>query len=206
MARHPGTQVLIVSEGTSAQVFEGDAGGVGPMSYTGRLAEKRRCTRVALGRLNATLVAEGTFVDQRLERSRLEICRWIEGHLRVVRPAVVLTHNPTDLNLDHRIVAEAVAVAVRPYTEAGRGIRTVLGFHVDPWPAPSLLAPAPTVFLSLVPWELDGKLAACAAYQSEMRPSPHPRSLDAIRAHAHLIGHWVGVEAAEPYTLYWGRW
>ena len=46
-----------------------------------------------------------------------------------------------------------------------------------------------------------GKLHAMAAYETELRNAPHPRSLDALRTRASHWGTFVGAAAAEPFAL-----
>jgi LmbE family N-acetylglucosaminyl deacetylase len=45
------------------------------------------------------------------------------------------------------------------------------------------------------------KLQALQAYQNELRPFPHPRSVKAVEALAQWRGATVGVEAAEGFVL-----
>ncbi|MDX6214164.1 MAG: N-acetylglucosamine malate deacetylase 1, partial [Frankiales bacterium] len=40
-----------------------------------------------------------------------------------------------------------------------------------------------------------------ACYDSELRPEPHPRSLDALRTRAAYWGSVVGMSAAEPFMV-----
>ena len=43
----------------------------------------------------------------------LEIVKVIEN-IKKINPTIIYTHNPTDLNIDHRIVTDAVMTAFRP--------------------------------------------------------------------------------------------
>jgi len=217
MARHSGTLVAIASEGTSAQGpfdpnwsppmplqswYEGEA-------YERRVAAKREGTRRALAGLRAEMArpsstrGEGEFPDQRLDRWPLEVAAWVERLLVDLLPTIILTHCPTDLNRDHRVVAEAVAVAARPW--AAPSVRLVLGFQVDVWASPSLAPASPSLFLPLTEDEVRAKLAACGEYATEIREAPHPRSLFGIEAALRWAGVRAGVPAAEPYTLLWGK-
>jgi LmbE family N-acetylglucosaminyl deacetylase len=58
----------------------------------------------------------------------------------------------------------------------------------------------PNVFLDISA-VLDRKLKAMACYRSELKPMPHPRSLEAIRHQAKLWGAKVGCRAAEAFML-----
>lgn len=48
---------------------------------------------------------------------------------------------------------------------------------------------------------LDRKVEAMAAYATELREWPHPRSLEGIRIAARRWGMTVGVDAAEAFAL-----
>ena len=48
-------------------------------------------------------------------------------------------------------------------------------------------------------WVADRKLAAMACYQSEVRPYPHPRSLEALRNRAKAWGNQCCLDAAEVF-------
>ena len=52
---------------------------------------------------------------------------------------------------------------------------------------------------------LDAKLAAFVCYESEMRPFPHPRSPEAVRALAQLRGSAAGLAAAEVFSVLFER-
>ena len=62
----------------------------------------------------------------------------------------------------------------------------------------------PNVFVDISA-TLDGKLEAVRLYgdtfQSEVKPYPHPRSIDAVRAHARYFGSAAGMLAAEAFML-----
>lgn len=197
MARFPGASIAIMSEGTLAP----DA-----LRHAEKLRIKRAATQRAATRLQSTVVWEGHFKVLHLHLVGHPLVEAIEGVLRQVRPTVVLTHHPTDLNQDHRVVAEAVMVATRAYTDAGKTVQTVLGFTVDPVSAPSLsYAQGGEYLVTLTEDQLQQKLRACAEYETEMHAWPHPRSVEALEHLARWSGARVGHPAAEPYTLLWGR-
>ncbi|NUT46058.1 MAG: hypothetical protein HOV94_01885, partial [Saccharothrix sp.] len=121
-------------------------------------------------------------------------------------PDVVLTHFPGDVNEDHRIVARAAMVATRPV--AGMSVRRVCAFQIPSstdWAPPipgSVFTPNLYVDISD---SLDTKLIAMKAYAdthvSEVRPFPHPRSLEALTAYAQAHGVASGMLAAEPFMV-----
>jgi N-acetylglucosamine malate deacetylase 1 len=118
-------------------------------------------------------------------------------------PAVVLTHCASDLNADHRMVAEAVQIAARPLTALGRACRLLLGFRIDPWShAGSAVAPE-SIALGLLAEEVAERWRILSLYEAEVSPQPHhPRSPQALEAQARVTGVRFGVEFAEAYSLY----
>jgi LmbE family N-acetylglucosaminyl deacetylase len=100
------------------------------------------------------------------------------------------------------LVHEAAIVACRPLP--GASINELLFFEVPSsteWrPAGSALPFVPNWFVD-ISGTLEKKLRALEAYQSEMRPFPHPRSVKAVEALAHWRGASAGLEAAEAFIL-----
>jgi LmbE family N-acetylglucosaminyl deacetylase len=215
MATHPGCKVAILSEGTSSRYEtlptpdpDRDPGlqawkGLAKQAIE---AKRRDAARAAAG-LHAALVFEGEYADQQLAITNQALHREVARLLREHEPVTVLTHHPHDMNADHRVVAEVVAVACRSFTAAGTRIQALLHFLVDAWAVPGTLPPQPgyNILLGLTEAQLHQKLTAIAAYQGELRPWPHPRNLDALRHHARWLGAVSGHYAAEPYLHGWGR-
>ena len=195
MATYPGCSVAIASDGTEAEYS--------PEPYRDRRDARWLSAREAAKCLGSIIVREGDFIDQQMKLSRY-LVEWTETIVREIRPTLVLTHNPTDLNSDHRVVTEAVAIATRPYARTGDGVRALLGFSVDTMPMPSLHQQCPQLLLELSAKALEMKLEALSCYASQMRDWPHPRSYKAIEYQARWLGATVGISAAEPYTLIWG--
>jgi len=141
------------------------------------------------------------FPDNRMDTvALLDVVKAIEEVAGRANPEVIYTHCARDLNVDHEITARAVATAFRPqpHTHAKR----ILAFDVpsatdwNPQAAPF----APTTFIDATA-TLETKLKAMACYEGELRPFPHARSLEAIRARAVAWGTHVGLAAAEPFEL-----
>jgi LmbE family N-acetylglucosaminyl deacetylase len=145
--------------------------------------------------------------DQRLDTlSLLDVITPIEQCIEELQPDVVLTHFAGDVNEDHRLVARATMVATRPV--AGSSVRRVCAFEIPSstdWAPPipgSVFTPNLYVDASET---LDVKLTAMKAYadtfHSEVRPYPHPRSMEALTAYAQRHGVASGLLAAEPFML-----
>lgn len=134
--------------------------------------------------------------------SLIEINRKIEAVIEDVRPEVVYTHGPSDINRDHRALLEAVLVATRPF--AAPSVREVWLYETassTEWGGPPLLPSfEPQMFVDITD-TLDLKVRALECYEREIRPWPHPRSGEGIRARARYFGSLVGYTAAEPFHL-----
>ena len=122
--------------------------------------------------------------------------------VRDVAPDVMLIPFAGDLHRDHRLVFEAALASARP--DGPSGVGTLLAYETlsqTNWNAP-FLTPAftPTVYLD-VSTALDRKLKAMAQFQTQLRPFPHERSLEAIEALARFRGATAGTAAAEAFVL-----
>lgn len=112
------------------------------------------------------------------------------------RPDLLITHSRHDLNLDHRIVAEAALVAVRP---PGRPVSVLAAEVPGEW-AFAGAAVAPSYYVD-VSTTLTTKTDAFAAYGTEQREEPHPRSVEGIRRLALWRGSEAGLDAAEAFEV-----
>lgn len=135
--------------------------------------------------------------DQRLDTfSQIELNQKLEELIDEIRPSVVYTHFPGDINRDHQVLHDSVMVATRP----GRGsVGEVLGFETPSatglWNKQCF---NPDTF-ELVADTLEIKLAAMACYLTEATAFPHPRSIESLRHRAHYWGNIVHQVAAEPF-------
>jgi LmbE family N-acetylglucosaminyl deacetylase len=141
------------------------------------------------------------FPDNRMDSvALLDVVKTIEDVAGRGNPEIVYTHCARDLNVDHEIAARAVVTAFRP--QPGASAKRILSFDVPSatdW-NPAAAPFAPTTFIDAGD-TLDTKLKAMACYEEELRPFPHARSLEAIRARAVAWGTHVGLAAAEPFEL-----
>ena len=118
-----------------------------------------------------------------------------------VRPHMVYVPHRGDIHHDHQAVHRAVCVAVRPSPDYT--VERVLSYETPSeteWAASGDDAFAPNVFVDISAC-LDRKLDAVSHYRSQLRPPPHPRSLETIKAMARLRGSVVCAEAAEAFVL-----
>lgn len=141
--------------------------------------------------------------DNRLDGlERLDIIKQIEAFVERYRPSTIFTHHAGDVNIDHRIVHDAVIAACRPQPD--HPVKELLFFEVPSsteWRPPgSAEAFNPNVFIDISK-TLAVKMEALKAYETELRAFPHPRSLKAVEALAQWRGATAGFEAAEAFSL-----
>jgi len=138
------------------------------------------------------------FPDQRLDTLTLtEIIAPLERIVREVKPQIVYCQYGGDINRDHEILFKAVLVATRatePTIEAVYAYDTASSTE---WGFPRRFVPDTWVDISAT---LEQKLAAMACYESELRPYPHPRSLEALRHRARAWGNQQCLDAAEVFV------
>ncbi|HYE32283.1 MAG TPA: PIG-L deacetylase family protein [Methylomirabilota bacterium] len=135
--------------------------------------------------------------DQRLDViPMVELTQKIEEVVQDWKPDTVYIHHAGDVNRDHYALATASLVATRPVQ---RFIRQVFAFETissTEWGYPRTFIPDTWLDISSV---LDVKLRAMECYAPELRPYPHPRSLEAIKHRAHAWGNQCCLEAAEVF-------
>ena len=122
--------------------------------------------------------------------------------IRAKQPQIVYLPHRGDIHSDHRIVFDATLVAARPINNCP--VKKLLCYETlseTEWAPPfSNDAFIPTVFVDISNF-LKSKLKAMACYQSQLKNSPHSRSLQSIEALARIRGGTVGVPAAEAFML-----
>lgn len=191
-------QVLIVAEGATSRQNQRD-----PIQARDELSALAQASQTAGLILGAAGVELLDLPDNRLDSlDRLDLIKRIEVIIRRHQPQVVYVHHIGDVNVDHRRLHEAVVTACRP--TPGHPVRRLLSFEVassTEWQPPgSASVFQPNWFVDISDqWQR--KREALEAYASEMRPSPHARSLEAVEHLARWRGAQVGVEAAEAFCL-----
>jgi LmbE family N-acetylglucosaminyl deacetylase len=132
----------------------------------------------------------------------LDVIKIVEELVARWRPEAVYTHHAGDLNVDHRVLSQAVLTATRPME--AHPVRDVYTFEIassTEW-AFQQLAPGfrPNVFVDISA-TLGTKLEGMRQYESEIRTFPHPRSSEALTAIAQRWGSVAGCKAAEAFEL-----
>lgn len=129
----------------------------------------------------------------------LTMVKEIEQRVQEFKPTIVLTHDRSEVNIDHRITYDAVEAACRPITP--NSLKEILSFEIicsGSWTFESNFKPNVFVDISDV-WEK--KMEAWHCYESERRPFPFPRSYEGIQSLAMYRGLSAGLEKAEGFKL-----
>jgi LmbE family N-acetylglucosaminyl deacetylase len=143
------------------------------------------------------------FPDNAMDKVRLlDVVKVIEVVKAKIKPHIIYTHNPNDLNIDHRIVAEATLTAFRP--QANEGWEKILAFEI---PSSTDFAYfknnknfQPNYFLDIKNfWKK--KERALLAYKKEIKKFPNSRSLKGIEILSKFRGIQNGLFQAEAFQL-----
>ncbi|OHB70611.1 MAG: GlcNAc-PI de-N-acetylase [Planctomycetes bacterium RBG_16_43_13] len=190
--------VVILAEGVTSRDDRRD-----PKGRKSELSELSKAAHSANKILGVKSLTLHDFPDNRMDSlDRLDVIKVVEQLIDKYCPETVYTHHAGDVNVDHRIIHEAVVTACRPIPS--QPVKILLFFEIPSsteWQTPCSAASfIPNWFVD-VSSTMDAKLQALVAYNSEMRSWPHARSIEAV---THLVkwrGATVGSEAAEAFVL-----
>lgn len=134
----------------------------------------------------------------------LDLVQFIEAAIEETQADTIFTHHPSDLNNDHLHVSRACQAAARLY-QRRPNIPQLKALHFmeilssTDWSFPTA-APAffPNSYFPVSKF-LEKKIEAMRAYHGVMRPYPHPRSEEAIKAQATLRGAESGLGPCEAF-------
>lgn len=211
VAAHPDDEVLGCGGTIVKHVANGDhvhvvfmADGVG--SRGGELDQTMQERVLAMNTAAKILGTSSTtclgFPDNRMDSMALiDIVQPLETIIERLNPEIIYTHHCGDLNVDHRLTHQSVMTACRPLP--GSSVKEILAFEVlssTEWQSPGIMPFVPNVVID-ISLHLETKLAAVEAYSSEMRQTPHSRSIENVESLALYRGHSIGVKASEAMIL-----
>ena len=128
----------------------------------------------------------------------LKIIKTIEEIVSSIMPDRIYTSHFADLNVDHRIVFEAILTACRP---TGLPVKEIICFEIlssTEWTFSYDFKP--NYFINIEK-ELASKIKAMKIYKNEIRKFPHPRSIENIKISAKRWGTVCGFNAAEAFQI-----
>jgi LmbE family N-acetylglucosaminyl deacetylase len=189
-------KVIFIAEGSSCRYIDpGCAESVSAVAL--RTAQCKR----ALELLGINDYSFSDFPCGRLDQLPIiEINKVIEQAIRSFDPDTVLTHSAQDVNNDHRIVNRATLMATRP--GAQNRVARVLAYEIlssSEWAFGDSFVP--NCFEDIDEKDLTVKIHSLAAYETEMRSYPWPRSEQGVRVQAMIRGMQAGVLLAEAYHI-----
>ena len=130
---------------------------------------------------------------------QITLTKEIEQIMEYFKPTILLTHNPSEVNIDHRATYEAVEVACRPTRPfVPKQIYTFEIVCSGNWTFETSFKPNVFVDVSAF-WEI--KLAAWHCYSGEVRRFPFPRSDTGLETLARYRGMQAALDKAEAFRL-----
>lgn len=190
-------RVLFLGEGISARF---PVGQYDSLEFREQSARRKKGAERAL----ASLGVHETRFGERLccqfdQVPIIALAKEIESEIDRFRPTLLLTHNPSEVNIDHRLTYEAVEIACRPTRP--HTPREIYAFEIvcsGSWTFDSAFKPNVFVDVSRF-WK--AKLDAWHCYDGESRPFPFPRSDLGLETQARYRGMAGGLEMAEAFRL-----
>ncbi len=187
---------LFVSDGESSRDIK--------KSQVKKLINKRKqCAKKSGAIIGAIETYFLDYPDNKLDEvPLLLIIKSIEKIIKKVSPEIIYTHCAQDLNIDHQIVHRAVITACRPLP--GKSIKEIYCYEVlssTEWGlSESQNSFNPNFFVDISKY-FKQKLEALKMYKDELKPFPHPRSLEGIRVLGNYRGMNSGFKYAEAFSV-----
>lgn len=141
----------------------------------------------------------------------LELVQFVESCIEDFGAEVIVTHHPSDTNIDHSVTSGAVQAAVRLFQRRENipPLRELWYMEVPSsteWALDSSVRRfTPNLFFEIGEEGLSKKLEALFCYAGVMRPYPHPRSDEALRGLAAWRGAQAGCRYAEAFECVFRR-
>ncbi len=189
-------RAVIIGEGITSRATQRNDANID------ELDELKNDARNAAKRIGYFSVDFCDLPDNRLDGLELlDVIKNVDFYIDKYKPDTIFTHHHGDLNIDHRIVCEAVLTACRPvgnYT-----VERIYSFETPSSTEWNYLYEntfRPNVYFDITE-TLEAKIAGMRCYRSESTIYPHPRSPEALRALSEYRGSTIGVKNAEAFML-----
>lgn len=136
------------------------------------------------------------------------VVSFIEKAIRMCEPDIVITHHPADLHNDHYITSICCQEAVRlPQRQIGYDkkikqfmfmeVKSSSDWHLNH----SIENFKPTFYFDVTEDDVNAKIHSISMYDNVLRPVPHSRSVEAIKALACYRGSEIGFSYAEAFQV-----
>lgn len=132
----------------------------------------------------------------------IDVVKAVEKAKNEHKLTLVYTHSCADLDVDHRVVANAVSTAFRPQpSETCKEIGLFEVASATDYENPAVTGSfVPNLFVDITNnW--DSKERALKAYSAEMRDYTHSRSIEGIKNLSKLRGNQIGYDLAEAFQV-----
>ena len=189
--------VIFLGEGISARFPIGE---YDSKEFHEQTKVRQEGAKKALAVLKITNFEFGTRLCTQFDKyPLLSIVKEIEMKLESFSPDILFTHNPAEVNIDHRLTYESVEVACRPTrTNVPKEIYTFEILCSGSWTFESTFKP--NVFVNIAKfWDI--KMKAWQCYEGEARPFPFPRCEEGMKTVAQYRGLSSNLELAEGFKL-----
>lgn len=208
---HPDDEVLgagatihkLVREGHNVAVAIMASGAAARRDLSATLREDEE---KAMGILGVGKVFHADFPNIKMNTvPHLELVQFIEECIDGWKAQAVITHHPSDANIDHKETGRAAGAACRLFQRRGDvpRLREFLYMEVPSSTEWSLNTAenrfSPNFFVEVGEEGVRKKIEALGAYAGVMRPYPHPRSEKAIGGLAAYRGAEAGCDYAEAF-------
>ena len=137
----------------------------------------------------------------------LDLVQFIESCISDWQAEAIITHHPSDTNIDHQETSKAAIAACRLFqrTDGVPQLRLFAYMEVPSSTEWSLNVAdnrfQPNLFVEIHKDGMGKKIDALKAYIGVMKPYPHPRSYEAITGLAAYRGSQSGCEYAEAFDV-----
>jgi len=133
---------------------------------------------------------------------RRELVDRFEEAFNTHRPELLMIPSGIDYDQDHVAVFESAFAAARPIAQIfGKWLMPhVMTYEMTKLNWASTSPPRPVAYCDISD-VMETKLESVRLYESQLRPSPHIRSLESVDALAAIRGKEIGVARAEAYSV-----
>ena len=204
VAAHPDDETLGAGGTLLKHVQEGDDVSLFILSDgetsrpTANVPARQEQARRVVAAMGAKELILENFPDQRFDTvSLLDIIQKVEKQVYTLKPNIVYTHCPYDLNLDHRLTFQAVLTALRPSPELSvKKFSTFETLSSTEWQRKDQANSfCPTEYVDISEF-IEKKIEILKIYRNEIRKFPHPRSAEGIR----ILAQYRGIESSFLYA------
>lgn len=186
-------QVMIITDGSSSQY----------KNYKEMIKKKKQESKKAMDILGVEKIQFGTLPDMKLDTiPHININKLIEEKINSYQPEIVYTHHWSDINKDHCLIFESTMVALRP--GCSQNVKKILCYETPSsteWKTFDINSQFnPNVFTDITEF-FNKKVNAIKEYKTELRPYPHPRSIESVKTYDKKNGIVIGRQYAERFQL-----